>query len=170
MSNSLQCSPPWNVALQVLLSMGFLRQEYLSGLPFPPPGDLPDPGIKPVSPTSTALAGGFFTTEPLGKPSWKVQRDTYVLNHATLIEEDQARAICCAHCVPDSSLLPTSPLHNQSLRDTWRWVAGIGNLRKVKRNVCLIEMRPKRLKMKSSSLSLNLKAFLNRSYSYFYFF
>ena len=62
MSNSLQCSPPWNVALQVLLSMGFLRQEYLSGLPFPPPGDLPDPGIKPVSP---ALAGEFFTTGKL---------------------------------------------------------------------------------------------------------
>ena len=38
---------------------------YWSGLPFPPPGDLPDPGIEPASP---ALAGGFFTTEPLGKP------------------------------------------------------------------------------------------------------
>ena len=46
--------------------MGFSRQEYWSGLPFPPPGDPPDPGIKPVSP---ALAGGFFTTELLGKPS-----------------------------------------------------------------------------------------------------
>ena len=42
--------------------MGFLRQEYWSGLPFPPPGDLPDPGIKPVSP---ALAGEFFTTGKL---------------------------------------------------------------------------------------------------------
>ena len=40
--------------------MGFSRQEYWSGLPFPSPGDLPDPGIEPVSP---ALAGGFFTTE-----------------------------------------------------------------------------------------------------------
>ena len=46
--------------------MGFSRQEYWSGLPFPPPGDLPKPGIKPMSP---ALAGGFFTTELLGKPS-----------------------------------------------------------------------------------------------------
>ena len=43
--------------------MGFPRQEYWSGLPFPPPGDLPDPGIKPESPVSPALAGGFFTTE-----------------------------------------------------------------------------------------------------------
>ena len=41
------------------------RQEYWSGLPFPPPGDLPDPGIEPPSPT---LAGGFFITEPGGKP------------------------------------------------------------------------------------------------------
>ena len=41
--------------------MGFPRQEYWSGLPFPTPGDFPSPGIKPVSP---ALTGGFFTTEP----------------------------------------------------------------------------------------------------------
>ena len=45
--------------------MGFSRQEYWSGLPCPPPEDLPDLGIKPESP---ALTGGFFTTEPLGKP------------------------------------------------------------------------------------------------------
>ena len=49
------------------LYMGVFRQEYWSGLPFPPPGDLPDPGIKPTSPT---LAGGFFTTEPPGDPRW----------------------------------------------------------------------------------------------------
>ena len=55
---------PWTVASQAPLSMGFLRQEYWSGLPFPSPGDLPNPGIKPTSP---ALAGGFFTTEPPGK-------------------------------------------------------------------------------------------------------
>ena len=52
----------WTVASQVPLSMGFSRQEYWSGLPFPPPGDLPDPGIKPMSLTSPALAGGIFTT------------------------------------------------------------------------------------------------------------
>ena len=48
--------------------MGFPRQEYWSGLPFPSPGDLLDPAIKPASPVSPALADGFFTTEPLGKP------------------------------------------------------------------------------------------------------
>ena len=47
------------------LSMEFSGQEYWSGLPFPSPGDFPDPGIKPTSP---ALAGGFLTTEPPGKP------------------------------------------------------------------------------------------------------
>ena len=57
--------PPWTAALQVTLSMGFPRQEYWSGLPFPALGDLPHPGTKPSSP---ALAGGFFTTEPPGKP------------------------------------------------------------------------------------------------------
>ena len=41
--------------------MGFSRQECWSGLPFPPPGDLPDPGIEPESPVSLVLAGGFFT-------------------------------------------------------------------------------------------------------------
>ena len=57
---------PWTVAHQAPLSMEFPKQEYWSGLPFPPPGNLPDPGIKPVSP---ALAGRFFTTEPPGKPN-----------------------------------------------------------------------------------------------------
>ena len=52
---------PWTVARQGPLSMGFSRQEYGSGLPFPSPGDLPDPGIEPTSLASPALAGGFFT-------------------------------------------------------------------------------------------------------------
>ena len=50
------------------LSMVFSRQEYWSGLPLPPPGDLPDLGIQFVWPVSPALAGGFLTTEPLAKP------------------------------------------------------------------------------------------------------
>ena len=58
----------WTIARQAPLLMGFSRQEYWSGLPFPPPEDLPDPGIEPSSPVSPALAGGFFATEPLGKP------------------------------------------------------------------------------------------------------
>ena len=54
------------VAHQVPLSMGFSRQEYWNGLPFPSP-DLPDPGIEPASPVSHALAGGFFTSGAPGK-------------------------------------------------------------------------------------------------------
>ena len=46
----LTLATPWTVARQAPLSMGFSRQEYWSGVPFPPPGDLPDPGIKPRSP------------------------------------------------------------------------------------------------------------------------
>ena len=56
---------PWTVTLQAPLSVGFPRQEFWSGLPFPPPEDLPDPGMEPVT---FALAGGFFTTEPPEKP------------------------------------------------------------------------------------------------------
>ena len=48
-----------------LLPLGFPRQEYWNGLPYPPSGDLPNPGIEPLS---AALAGGFFTAEPPGKP------------------------------------------------------------------------------------------------------
>ena len=56
---------PWTVARQTPLSMEFPRQVYWNGLPFPPPGDLLGPWIKPTSP---ALASRFFTTELAGKP------------------------------------------------------------------------------------------------------
>ena len=59
---------PWTIALQTLLSMGFSRQEYWNGLPFPSPSDLPNLGIEPKSSAFPALAGRFFTTEPLRKP------------------------------------------------------------------------------------------------------
>ena len=52
---------PWTVDYQTPLSVGFSRQEYWSGLPCPPPGDLPNPGIEPTSLMSPSLAGGFFT-------------------------------------------------------------------------------------------------------------
>ena len=56
---------PWTAAYQALLSMGFSRQECWSGLPFPSPGDLPDPGIEPRSP---ALQADVLPSEPPGKP------------------------------------------------------------------------------------------------------
>ena len=65
------CSIFVNCVYQVLyfMSLGFSRQEYWSGLLFPPPGDLPDPGIKILSPLSPALASGFFTTRVI----WEYQ-------------------------------------------------------------------------------------------------
>ena len=62
------CPTLWPHGLWAFLSVEFSRQEYWSRLPFPSSGDLPDPGIKPESP---ALAGGFLTTEPPGKPPSK---------------------------------------------------------------------------------------------------
>ena len=53
---------PWIVAHQAPLSMGFSRQEYWNGLPFPSPGELPNPGFETMSLVSPALAGRFFTT------------------------------------------------------------------------------------------------------------
>ena len=54
----------WTIASQASLSMEFSRQEYWNGLPFLSPGDLPDPGIEPVSPTAPALTARFFPTRP----------------------------------------------------------------------------------------------------------
>ena len=62
---------PRTVAHQAPLSMGFSRQEYLNGFLFPPPGDLPDPGIKPGSLASVALGGRFFTSNA----AWKVHKN-----------------------------------------------------------------------------------------------
>ena len=77
---------PWTAAHQAPLSLGFSRQEYWAGLPFPSPGDLPHPGIEPVSP---ALAGIFFTTQPPGKP-WEVCRQPYY----EVCEVEVIRSVC----------------------------------------------------------------------------
>ena len=66
LSAPMECSLAWQA---VCLSIGFSRQEYWSGLPCPPPGDLLDPGIKPMSLTSPALVAGFFTTSA----TWEAQ-------------------------------------------------------------------------------------------------
>ena len=79
-AKSLQSCPtlcnPMTVARQAPLSMGFSRQEYRSGLPFPSPGDLSNPGIKLMSLMSPA--GGFFTTAP----SWEAQS----VNHSVMFD------------------------------------------------------------------------------------
>ena len=67
------CATLWTVAYQAILSVEFSRQEYCSGLPCPLPGDIPNQGIKPMSLTSPALAGRFFTTSA----AWKAQEGVY---------------------------------------------------------------------------------------------
>ena len=77
---------------QALLSMGFPRQQYESGLAFPFPGDLPDPGIESVSP---AIASGFFTTEPPGKPKIHTHTDTQMSGNET----GNLRCVTCIQIV-----------------------------------------------------------------------
>ena len=76
---------PWTVVWEAPLSMRFPRQEYWSGLPFPSPGDLPDPGIEPTSPET---AGGFFITEPPGKlyqtHTLKIRLYCCVISHSVM--------------------------------------------------------------------------------------
>ena len=71
---------PWTIACQAPLSMGFSRQEYWIGLPCPPPGDLPDPGIELASLTSLTLSGGFFTTSA----TQEATKNTGVGSHSLL--------------------------------------------------------------------------------------
>ena len=68
MLNHVQFATSWIVTHQAPLSMGFSRQEYWRGLPFPPPGDFPNPGIKATFPGAPLLASRFFTTKLPGKP------------------------------------------------------------------------------------------------------
>ena len=71
-------STPWTVACQAPLSMGFFRQEYWTGLPFSPPRDFSNSGIKPMPSASSALASRFFTTELSGKPEVNAQTETNI--------------------------------------------------------------------------------------------
>ena len=64
----------WNCSRQAPLSMGFSRQEHWSGLPYPPPGDLPAPGMEPVSRLSPVFAGGFLTASATWALVWKQQK------------------------------------------------------------------------------------------------
>ena len=85
LSRVLLFATPWMVAPQAPLSMGFPRQEYWSGLPFPSPGDLSAPGTEPASP---ALADRFFTTEPPGMKfheGKKKKKETPTSHHTSTI-------------------------------------------------------------------------------------
>ena len=81
-SNSLQ--PRGLQPARFLALWGFSRREYWSGLPFPPPGDLPDPGIEPRPPVSPARAGGFFTHRATGQALEKVSFRVLISNRPSV--------------------------------------------------------------------------------------
>ena len=93
---------PWTVAHQAPLSMGFFRQEYWSGLPFPPPGDLPNPGIKPESPMSPALQEDSLPAESLGSPQYAIcttaERSllSYTVRSFSPWAPSLCQVLCCA--------------------------------------------------------------------------
>ena len=99
---------PWTVACQAPLTMGFPREEYWRGLPFPSPGDLP-PGIKPASP---ALAGRFFTTEPPGKSNRLLKPLQFCQSHSLTY---QALIIFPWKCLSRATLSPPLPNNPSSL-------------------------------------------------------
>ena len=80
--------PPWTVAHQSPLFMGFSRQEYWSGLPCPPPGDHLNPGVESASPVVPALQKDSLPTEPPGKPIWTIggcrPKQTWILTHTQI--------------------------------------------------------------------------------------
>ena len=116
-AQSLSCvrlfATPWTESLKAPLSMEFSSQVYWSGLPFPPPGDLPDPGIKPMCPASPALAGEFFTPEPPGKPNSISERKVKVL----------VTQSCLTFCSPADCGPPGSSVHGILPARTLEWVA-----------------------------------------------
>ena len=81
------CVTLWTLVCQAPFFMKFSRQEYWSGLPCPPPGDLPDPWMKTVSPGSPALAGGYFTTSA----TWEVHivLIVHVFKNSVIIHQDE---------------------------------------------------------------------------------
>ena len=79
----------WTVDRQAPLSMGFSRQEYWSGLPCPPPGDLPDPGIEPTSLISPALAGGCFSTSATWEAYIRLQFNSVQFSHSVVSDSLQ---------------------------------------------------------------------------------
>ena len=91
---------PWTVASQAPLSARFPRQECWSGLPFPSPGDLPGPGMEPTSP---ALAGGFFSTEPPGKPCASLEK---VIRYLSAHLEAENPSCWYRSCSPLLTFLP----------------------------------------------------------------
>ena len=110
MSDSMQT--PWGLAYQAPLFMGFSRQEYWRGLPFLPPGDLPDPGIEPMSLMFPALTSGFFNTSAI----WEVP---YLITES----ESVSCSVLSTLCDPVDCSPPDSSVHGILQARILKWVA-----------------------------------------------
>ena len=108
---------PMTVACKAPLSMGFCRQEYQSGLPFPSPGDLADPRIKPMSLISPALASGFFTTSAPWEAHKMGLRGIHLPNSALIhvVQFSSVTQLCPTLCNPMDCSIPGFPVHHQPL-------------------------------------------------------
>ena len=95
---------PWNVAYQASPSMGFSRQEYWNGLPFPSAGDLPDPGNEPRSP---ALEADALTSEPPGKSSDYTVEVTNRLKGLNMIERVPEELWMKVHQIAQEAVIKT---------------------------------------------------------------
>ena len=111
MSNSVT---PWTVDCQAPLSMGFSRQEYWSGLPCPPPEDLPNPGIKPTFLTLLHWQVGFLPLMPQPDPSVHIQFSSVAQS-------------CPALCDPMNNTTPGLPVHHQLPEFTQTHVHQVGD-------------------------------------------
>ena len=121
----VQFCDPMDCSHQVPPSMEFSRQESWSGLPFPSPGDLLDPGIKPSSPVSSALAGRFFITAPPGKPHSSVRQGS---NRRVKSEEQLQMSSLCFFlkflgCSDVILIFLLSPLQNVIFNELKTWLS-----------------------------------------------
>ena len=126
-------------SLQASLSMGFSRQEYWSRLPFPSPGDLPHPGIEPAS---SALAGGFFTTESPGKSSHSL---TMCKHDLTCTKHDYIcpwlQCLCSGDCFPEETVLQWVAMRGRRQYRGWSTPEQVGNIQschKPTSKVCIL--------------------------------
>ena len=131
-SNVQLFATPWTVAHQAPLSMGFSRQERWSGLPCPPPGDLPNPGIQPANLRSPALADGFFTAST----SWETRTAVdLICNRVFLSSGQQSNCIIRSDqslsrvrlCDPMNRSMPGLPVHHQLPEFTQTHVHRVSN-------------------------------------------
>ena len=105
----------WTVACQAPLSMGFSRQVYWSGLPCPPPEDLPHLGMEPTSLMSPTLAAGFFTTAPRRKPICIHLSSLQISFPFRSPESTEENSLCCAgSCSPQVSISDNSGVYRSN--------------------------------------------------------